>query len=679
MVGQTVHQYEFVEKLGAGGMGEIYKAHDTRLNRFVAIKVLPPGKSGDKDRRRRFIQEAQAASGLNHPNIITIHDIVSDGDTLYIVMEYIAGQTLHELIPVGGLRVPHVLQYATQMADALSTAHAAGIIHRDFKPANVMITTSGRVKVLDFGLAKLTDRSGQFNTTTSLGETPAPEPATVTSASFTMEGSIMGTVNYMSPEQAEGKKLDARSDIFSFGSVLYEMVTGRRAFEGDSGISTLSAVLRDDVRPISEVAADVPPELDDIIMRCLMKLPDARWATMKEVETALVAVKRKSDSGVLYRPQIATSSMPPASQAAAEASPPKSNRARDLVFGAVIVAVLGIAGVGGWWWVKHREPAPVTPTEQASNPPATKPAETPPPVAPAEQQQAQPAGTTPSSPDGTMTNDSIVDMVQAKVATAVILGQIHSSKTNFNLSTEEIIRLSKANVPGQVIEAMRNPKAATSSSTSTGTSASTSTASKPPAGSPGTNATKSTVPPAPGPGSIPPVSSPTGSPASSVPNRPAPPSPPVVKEVPRTVTAVSQMTVPDGLPFRVFLVGDVRADTPIDQALTFAVADGLQVDGTLVIPKGATVTGSVVDEAGGKKILGMGGGAKLRFHMLSSDAVDGQKLKVRALALRRAPQGLVARPFQIARGGPKNKELAAENGTEYIAYIDGDQVISVHK
>ena len=159
MVGKTVHHYQFLEKLGAGGMGEIWKAQDTRLNRFVAIKILTDASAGDPERRRRFIQEAQAASALNHPNIITIHDIISEGNAEYMVMEYVQGKTLIDLIPKGGLRVPQVLKYAVQMTDALQTAHAAGIIHRDLKPGNVMVTETGLVKVLDFGLAKLTDRS----------------------------------------------------------------------------------------------------------------------------------------------------------------------------------------------------------------------------------------------------------------------------------------------------------------------------------------------------------------------------------------------------------------------------------------------------------------------------------------------------------------------------------------
>src|SRR5215467_13062391 len=272
MVERRVAQYQFVEKLGAGGMGEIYKALDTRLNRFVAIKVLPSAKTGDLERRQRFLLEAQAASGLNHPSIITIHDVISDNDTEFIVMELVSGKTLSDLIPRSGLRVPQALSYALQMTDALSAAHSAGIVHRDLKPANVMITDSGLVKILDFGLAKLMESSA--------GSPLEPRDMDATGAGLTVEGSILGTVAYMSPEQAQGRKVDTRTDIFSFGAVLYEMLTGRHAFDGDSAVSTLSAILRDEVRPISEVAPDVPPQLDTVIQRCMRKNPDDRWQSM---------------------------------------------------------------------------------------------------------------------------------------------------------------------------------------------------------------------------------------------------------------------------------------------------------------------------------------------------------------------------------------------------------------
>jgi Serine/threonine protein kinase len=219
MIDRKIAQYHLLQKLGEGAMGEIYKAQDTRLNRIVAIKTLPGAHLGDEGRRRRFIQEAQAASALNHPNIITVHDIISDGEAELIVMEYVSGKTLAELIPAGGLPIAEVLRYSVQMADALQAAHAAGIIHRDLKPGNIMITDSGRVKILDFGLAK-------FSASAPLNDND--ETWAAGAAPLTVEGSILGTVSYMSPEQAEGKPLDLRSDIFSFGAVLYEMVTGTR-------------------------------------------------------------------------------------------------------------------------------------------------------------------------------------------------------------------------------------------------------------------------------------------------------------------------------------------------------------------------------------------------------------------------------------------------------------------
>jgi serine/threonine protein kinase len=372
IVGQTVAQYAFLEKLGAGGMGEIYKARDSRLNRIVAVKVLAPGRTRDPERRRRFIQEAQAASALNHPNIITIHDILPEGDTQYMVMEHVSGKTLHEMIAAGRLPVPQVLQIATQMANALSAAHAAGIIHRDLKPANVMVTGSGLVKVLDFGLAKLMDPGARMRSGDS---SQTQDPLTLTAAPLTVEGAIMGTVNYMSPEQAEGLKVDARSDIFSFGAVLYEMVTGQRAFEGDSGLSTLSAVLRDEVKPIPSIAPDVPAELDHLIARCLRKNPAERWQSMIEVASELNRV----------RAHLEASPVPPPSSSQVTALPvpaitkPKTKNA--IWLGGIAFVLVALALAAGWWKL-HRSSA-VAPTEPAPvatvAPPSPLPA--PPPTA----------------------------------------------------------------------------------------------------------------------------------------------------------------------------------------------------------------------------------------------------------------------------------------------------------
>src|ERR1700722_15812613 len=369
IVGQTVSHYVLLEKLGAGGMGEIYKARDSRLNRIVAVKILAPGRTRDPERRRRFVQEAQSASGLNHPNIITIHDILSEGDTQYMVMEHVSGKTLHELVAQGRLPVAQVLQISAQMANALTAAHVAGIIHRDLKPANVMVTSSGLVKILDFGLAKLTDPTARMRSQDGGDSSQSGEPVTLTAAPpLTVEGSIMGTVNYMSPEQAEGLKVDARSDIFSFGAVLYEIVTGQRAFDGDSGISTLSAVLRDEVKPISEIAPEVPAELDAIIARCLRKSPAERWQSTTEVAAALKSLRLRLDSEV---PAAAVAPSAPVSSAV------RKNGSKKIVWiGLACAGVVVLAVAGLWWRTQHAGTAPATPPPVATVQPA-------PPTAPA--------------------------------------------------------------------------------------------------------------------------------------------------------------------------------------------------------------------------------------------------------------------------------------------------------
>jgi len=363
MVDRTVLQYQLLEKLGSGGMGEVYKARDTRLNRFVAMKVLPAGMSADPERRRRFIHEAQAASALNHPNIITIYDIVDDGGTQYMVVEFVDGRTLLELVPKGGLPVAQAIGYAAQMADALSAAHAAGIIHRDIKPANVMVTGSGLVKVLDFGLAKLIEGVTRDYTGTT---------ATAIGAPLTIEGVVMGTVNYMSPEQAEGKKVTARSDIFSFGAVLYEMLTGRCAFRGTSALSTLSAVLRDEVQPIVELAPDVPFELDHIVETCLKKDPDQRFQSMREVQAALAPLKRQYDSGALYDvPTMRTPRTPrtPGTARGIVPPPPAMRRAsKTLAIGGACVLAAVAAGGGAYWWITRHRIAPPA-AQSLPNPP----------------------------------------------------------------------------------------------------------------------------------------------------------------------------------------------------------------------------------------------------------------------------------------------------------------------
>ena len=343
MVGRTISHYEIIEKLGEGGMGVVYKARDKHLDRFVAIKVLPPEKVADAERKRRFVQEAKSASALNHPNIVTIHDISSENGLDFIAMEYVPGKALNQLIARKGLPLAEVLKYAVQIADALAAAHAAGIIHRDLKPGNVMVSgapeRSGYVKVLDFGLAKLTDKvdssDREFTETMQNDDTPASG-----------EGTIVGTVSYMSPEQAEGKKVDARSDIFSFGALLYEMVTGRRAFQGDSRLSTLSAVLREEPKPASQIVEGLPRELERIIARCLRKSPERRSQTMADLKVALQELKEESDSGSL------------------SAVPTRQQRpGRRLAWAGVILAAFTL-GVVALWLMR----SPGKPPQAALNP-----------------------------------------------------------------------------------------------------------------------------------------------------------------------------------------------------------------------------------------------------------------------------------------------------------------------
>jgi serine/threonine protein kinase/dipeptidyl aminopeptidase/acylaminoacyl peptidase len=287
---RAVSHYDILEKLGEGGMGIVWKARDTRLDRLVAIKFLPPEKIADPDRKRRFMQEARAASALNHPHIIAVHDIDQADGADFIVMEYVSGKTLEQLIPSKGMKTGDAVRYAIQIADALAAAHNAGIVHRDLKPANVMVSDAGRVKVLDFGLAKLQDG-------TSAGDDE--NTRTLAQAVKTEEGVIAGSACYMSPEQAEGRKVDARSDIFSFGSVLYEMLSGRRAFRGDSRVATLAAVLRAEPEPLEKLADSAPRELVRLVQRCLRKDPEDRAQSMADLRNALKEIKQESESGLV--------------------------------------------------------------------------------------------------------------------------------------------------------------------------------------------------------------------------------------------------------------------------------------------------------------------------------------------------------------------------------------------
>lgn len=286
LTGRKLSHYEVLEKVSAGGMGVVYKARDLHLGRLVAIKVLSPDSITESANKSRFIQEARAASALNHPNIITVHDVGSEDGIDFIVMEFVAGTPLDKLLATKRLNIAEVLNYGSQVADALAEAHGAGIIHRDLKPANIMITDSGLVKVLDFGLAKLQAKAAEV-----------ANPASGTA--LTERGVVLGTLAYMSPEQAEGRRLDARSDIFSFGLVLYEMLTGQRPFQGNTKVAILAAILVQEPRSPSELDPTTPPELERLIFRCLSKDPAYRFQHVGDVRLALVELKEQFNSGRL--------------------------------------------------------------------------------------------------------------------------------------------------------------------------------------------------------------------------------------------------------------------------------------------------------------------------------------------------------------------------------------------
>jgi serine/threonine protein kinase/dipeptidyl aminopeptidase/acylaminoacyl peptidase len=328
--GERLGSYEVLGLIGAGGMGEVYRARDLRLGREVAIKVLPADRLADEDRRRRFVQEAQAASALNHPHIITIHEIESAQGNDFIVMEYVPGKSLDGLIPRHGLRVGELLRIAIPTASALAAAHGRGIIHRDLKPANVMVGQDGVVKVLDFGLAKLI-----VDEPTSNEQTASEIPK----AGLSNPGTIAGTAAYMAPEQATGGKVDARSDVFSFGAMLYEMITGVRAFAGKSTAETLAAVVRDQPAPPTAVVRGVPSDLEKLVLRCLRKDPERRFQYMADVKVALQEIKEDSETVT-----------------AASAVVTRTKVGRRLTVAGTVVLLAGLAA-----WLVRLQPMPKAP------------------------------------------------------------------------------------------------------------------------------------------------------------------------------------------------------------------------------------------------------------------------------------------------------------------------------
>src|SRR5262245_39994843 len=331
----AIAHYRLLAPLGVGGMGEVYLAEDTKLGRKVALKLLPAEFTRDAGRVRRFEQEARAASALNHPNILTIFEIGEASGGRYIVTEFIDGQTLRERLNGDRLAPPAALDIAAQIAAALTAAHEAGIVHRDIKPENVMLRCDGIVKVLDFGLAKLKPQQ--------VGAVDSQAP---TQKKITDPGTVMGTVGYMSPEQVRGQDADHRADIFSFGVILYEMLSGQRAFSGDSAVEVMSAILKEDPSELSETNTKISPQLEKIVRRCLEKQPERRFQSASDLGFALEALS--TPSGSRLETQAALSA---ATENAGAASVRKRERLAWLVAAALLLVTLGFA-----WTYLARQP-----------------------------------------------------------------------------------------------------------------------------------------------------------------------------------------------------------------------------------------------------------------------------------------------------------------------------------
>ena len=366
--GTRFGRYEIRSQLGAGGMGEVYLAFDTELDRMVAIKILPEALASDQQRLRRFTQEAKAASALNHPHILTIHEIGTAGSSRFIATEFIDGETLRQRINAG-MKLVDILEIAIQTAGALAAAHAAGIIHRDIKPENIMVRRDGYIKLLDFGLAKLTEPEG------STTDTEAPTKAMVNTGA----GTVIGTANYMSPEQAKGTNVDARTDLWSLGAVLFEMITGYLPFAGETPTETISLILQKELPPLTRYTSDVPSELERIVAKTLTKNREERYQTAKDLLIDLRNLKRKLEVDAeierTVAPELRSSastssgqSVPATVAATVPASvPPAASSAEYIVSGikqhklaaavAVIVLVIGAIGLSAYLHARNTEVA----------------------------------------------------------------------------------------------------------------------------------------------------------------------------------------------------------------------------------------------------------------------------------------------------------------------------------
>jgi serine/threonine protein kinase len=391
MIGRTVSHYRILSPLGSGGMGVVYLAEDSRLGRQVALKFLPTSFSQETKALERFRVEARAASSLSHPSICAIYDIGQDGDTPFIVMEALKGETLRERIAKGPLKVADVLDIGVQLADALEAAHTQGIIHRDIKPANIFLGDRNRVKVLDFGLAKLTTSPSSLS---SAADTISPVGGTLDNQ-MTQPGTALGTVSYMSPEQARGEPIDSRTDLFSLGAVLYEMVTGSQAFGGSTTAVVYDSILNRAPRPIAHLNPLVPSRLEVVIATALEKERDLRYQHASDLQAELRRIRRDLDSSLATSQTIVTGTR---STVTAPAPPttttfPARTVMHRLERASIVIAFLAVLGAAGLFWRAQRsEISIVTPTAE---PPS---ASTPQPSAPSTTTPAPPAETAAPAP-----------------------------------------------------------------------------------------------------------------------------------------------------------------------------------------------------------------------------------------------------------------------------------------